>query len=177
MDSVLPGLDAAPNIHPLFVHFPVALWPAALVAMAFAYLKKDDKAYQLGSALLYASVLAGLAAATTGWLASDSMGHGHPGHELIHDHRNLMLAALLVSLGASGAAWWCRRPEKRGRRWIPVGLLLVCCLLTVVGADRGALLVYGHGVGVRDATTNSHSNDPERTASEHAGSDHAGHSH
>lgn len=174
MDSVLPGLDAAPNIHPLFVHFPVALWPVTLVAMAFAYIKKDDKAYQFGTALLLASVLAGLAAALTGWLASDAMGHAHPGHELIHDHRNLMLAALLVSLGAGGAAWWCRRPERRSRRWIPVGLLLVCCLLTVLGADRGALLVYGHGVGVRSTQPASpaHSHDAERTASNHAGHSH-----
>jgi len=34
MDSILPGLTGAPNVHPIFVHFPVVLWPTALLLLA-----------------------------------------------------------------------------------------------------------------------------------------------
>lgn len=149
MDELLPGLYVVPNLHPLMVHFPVALWPVALLALTYAYLRKDEHAYRFGSALLYLGVAAGLGAALTGWLAAEALGHDAPGHELVHDHRDLMLAACLLALAAAGAAHACRSEARRRARWIPLGLLLIACLLTALGADRGALLVYGHGVGVR----------------------------
>ena len=31
MDAVFPGLKGMLNYHPLFVHFPIALWTAALL--------------------------------------------------------------------------------------------------------------------------------------------------
>jgi len=149
MDTILPGLNAVPNIHPLLVHFPIALWPTALVVLGIAYLRDGDELFKVGSWLLYAGVLAGVAAATTGWLAADSLGHDQPGHELVHAHRNFMLFALAVAMVAGGSAHWTRLAERRAKRWLPVALLLVAFLLASLGADRGALLVYGHGVGVR----------------------------
>ena len=34
MNDLLPGLELAPNVHPVFVHFPIALWPTALLFYA-----------------------------------------------------------------------------------------------------------------------------------------------
>lgn len=39
MERLLPGLAAAPNIHPLFVHFPIAFWLAALLFCCLALLR------------------------------------------------------------------------------------------------------------------------------------------
>jgi len=38
MDFLLPGLRGMLNDHPLFVHFPIALWLAALLFEALALL-------------------------------------------------------------------------------------------------------------------------------------------
>ena len=168
MDGIMPGLEAAPNIHPMFVHFPVALWPAAAVFMAIAYLRESEDMFRFATYLLYAGVVTGVIAATSGWFAADSMGHDQPGHHLVHDHRNFMLAALVVSALAAGAAYWCKTTERKRKRWLPAGLLLVACLLATLGADRGGLLVYGHGIGVRKQAPD---------AAESAQHDHSGHSH
>ena len=149
MDAILPGLDAAPNVHPMLVHFPLALWPVALAFMAVAYLKAKDELFGFATLLLYGGVLSGVAAAVAGWFAADALGHDQPGHSLVHDHRNFMLAALAIATLAAGAAHWARLPERRTQRWVPLGLVLLACLLSVLGADRGGLLVYGYGVGVK----------------------------
>jgi uncharacterized membrane protein len=175
MDAIFPGLEAAPNVHPLLVHFPIALWPTALLLLAFAYLYRDDEAFRFGRWILHLGVLAGVAAGISGWIASEGMGHDGPAHHLVHDHRNFMVAALIVAALAAGLAHWTRETARSGRRWAPLGLLLVACLLTALGADRGGLLVYGHGVGV-DTTpraTGASSQHPETTAAH----SHEGHSH
>lgn len=35
MNDLMPGLSAVPNVHPLFVHFPITLWTVALGFCAF----------------------------------------------------------------------------------------------------------------------------------------------
>lgn len=149
LEHVLPGLFHAPNIHPLLVHFPLALWPTALVFLALGYLRGSDELYRVGRWLLLAGTAGGVAAAITGWLAADGLGHDHPGHDVIHDHRTLMLAALVSALAGCAAALWTRPEARRKHRWAPVGITLVTCLFAALGADRGALAVFGHGIGIK----------------------------
>jgi uncharacterized membrane protein len=175
VDVLFPGLDALPNIHPLLVHFPIVLWPTALLFLTIAYLRGDDDLFRFGSWLLYMGVVAGGVAALFGWLASESIGHDQAGHGLVHDHRDLMAAAVVVSVFAAGAAHGSRGPLRRQRQLLPLGLLLVACLLSALGADRGGLLVYGHGVGVRGTpqAAASHTEPPDTTPA----AAHGGHSH
>lgn len=172
MADVFPGLSAIPNVHPLLVHFPIVLWPLALVFMLTGYLRKDETAFRHGAWVLYAGVASGVAAGITGWLAAEGMGHNHSGHELVHDHRNLMLAALAIAAVASLATFWARKPARGPQRWIPITFLLIACLTSVLGADRGGLLVYGHGVGVATQPPNAEDHPTPQKAG-HGSSDHA----
>ena len=50
---MLPGLKAALNNHPLFVHFPIVLWLAALLFEIFAVWRASDELQRTASRLLY----------------------------------------------------------------------------------------------------------------------------
>ena len=92
------------------------------------------------------------AATVAGFLASESLGHGSPGHDLVHTHRDFMLGATALSIGLTGVGWWMRAG---GRAW-KTGLSVAAVALVGVmslGADRGAYLVYQHGVGVADGSS------------------------
>ncbi len=146
MDQWLPGLAAVENVHPLIVHFPIALWSVALLFWALG-LRGRAELWRTGRWLVYLGALAGLAAVATGLLAADRIGHDTPGHDLVHVHRNFMIAATALGSATAVLAWaWRERGEPRVRAVLLAGLALTAAVCAL-GADRGALLVYGHGVG------------------------------
>lgn len=154
MEQVLPGLASATNLHPMLVHFPIAFWLAATGAWAFGLLRKNDVVWSFGLWLHSWGLLgAGLAAALGFW-ASSQMGHETPGHDLVHVHRDLMLWTTGLAVVVTGLGWWKKNEGYR----VPLTLLsVVLVVLLTFGADRGAALVYRHGMGVAvDASSASH---------------------
>lgn len=147
MDAVMPGLAAAQDVHPMLVHFPIALWAAGLLFWVLG-LRHREELWRAGRWLLYLGALSAVAAVASGLWAADRIGHDTPGHDLVHVHRNFMIAA--TALGAATAALaWMGRTRTDG--WTRAGLLAGLVLTVAVcalGADRGALLVYGHGIGM-----------------------------
>ena len=55
---MLPGLKSMLNIHPLFVHFPIAFWFAALLFEALAIWRSNDEWHRTAVRLLYLGTLA-----------------------------------------------------------------------------------------------------------------------
>jgi uncharacterized membrane protein len=147
MEAVFPGLAAALNPHPMFVHFPIALWLSALLFWTLALWLRRDALWDAGRWLLYLGSLGALVAVATGLWAAKQLGHDSPGHELVHVHRNWMLLASALGLAVTIAAFATRRKATPGARWLLSGLLSVVALLIVLGADRGALLVFRYGMG------------------------------
>ncbi len=145
MSTFLFSLLGVP-VHPMFVHFPIALWMSALAVFAFAAIRRHEEAFRFGRLLTELGTAAAVVTVITGFLASNSVGHDSPGHDLVHEHRNLMLAAsgLGVVAVALGRLWKARA----GRIAMGVALLATCAV-TVVGAHHGALSVYREGVGVQ----------------------------
>ena len=56
----MPGLNALLNYHPLFVHFPIALWLAALLFEGLALWRANDEWHRTAVRLLYLGTSAGL---------------------------------------------------------------------------------------------------------------------
>ena len=178
MTPLLPGLSGATDIHPLFVHFPVALWPTAAAFYAYGVFRDHEGARQTGRWVAYAGVLSAVAALGTGFLAADRLGHDSPGHDLVHTHRNLMIGATTLVLLASAAARAAVRGSARRLQFVALGLLLAGVLTTVFGADRGAHLVYGVGLGVsKDAGAASPAGGSGHHDAAPGGHDHGGHAH
>ena len=147
MESILPGINAAPNIHPVFVHFPIALWLAALLFWLLAVVRRDDDVWRFGRWLLYLGTLGALAAVASGYLATEAMGHDAPGHDLVHVHRDIMLVASGLAALTAGAAFAWRHSASAKVRWGQLALLLATVVVMTLGADRGAELVFRHGIG------------------------------
>ncbi len=148
LEEILPGFAHAPNVHPMLVHFPIALWVVAGLFLFLGTVRQREDLFTTGRWLLYLGALGAAAAVATGLWAADAIGHDSPGHELVHVHRDLMLAASGLGLGATILAVALRNSQRALVKWGITALVLASVGVLTLGADRGAALVFRHGVGV-----------------------------
>lgn len=137
LQRLLPGVAAYPSIHPLLVHFPVALMPTALL---FAVLSVGPfpRMHSTARLLLFLGTLGMLASAATGLRAQQLLPHG-PG-TLVSIHRTIMVATGSLAVLLCLFAVRSRRSESKGSRAILTAGLIVVNTFLVLGADRGALV-------------------------------------
>lgn len=146
--EIMPGLASIPNIHPMLVHFPIALLLLFfLVDLAGALLKNSDIRRTAGW-FLYTGTLGALLAVAAGLQAASTIPHSSAVHEIMMQHRNygITVASLAVLL----SIW---RFLAHGR-FSTLGSILhlvlaaVTCIIMMLGADLGGLMVFKYGVAV-----------------------------
>jgi uncharacterized membrane protein len=149
MGALFPGLKGMLNYHPLFVHFPIALWLAALLFELATRLVKKESLHYAACAALALGALAAVPAVVSGWSAEGAVPPTGPAHDVKELHESLMVTSSILSgmLAVLGGFVLPRRPLGALRAAFLLGLLFLAGL-AVVGADRGALLVYHYGTGV-----------------------------
>ncbi len=149
--TLMPGIAAMENIHPLFVHFPIALLTGfAAIDILGSVLKKPEWRKAASWFLYLGVIMAGFTVAA-GLAAEESVAHGGNVHEVMERHETLALTVL--SLAAFLALW---RLLKRGliEGAANVFYLLLAIILNIVlifTADLGGLMVYKYGVSVQAA--------------------------
>lgn len=180
MKILFPGLDALPNMHPLFVHFPIALFMSALGMEMLAVVLRREKFHIVATYMLYLGAATALLTVITGIGAEFSLaalhpdGHSAPGHNHIHTHKNFMIITTLFGSLLAGYLYWINAKEKwNTHRWgLLVGLIILAGL-TAMGSDRGARLVYEFGMGVNPAIIKTQSLENHRADDPHdEGDDH-----
>lgn len=138
------------NIHPMFVHFPVALLPAAFLLYGLGIVLKKPQLNASGRACLYMATAGALAAVITGLLAEESFPHNEVIHHMMQTHETLAW----IVLGLSGAltVWSFFQSEHRPKgAWAFLALLGLANLTVMQGADIGARMVYLEGAAVKPA--------------------------
>ena len=151
MDSLFPGAAATDNIHPLLVHFPIALFLLALASQTVAMLSRREGWQRYVNCLLYLGALMAIPTVAAGWLASDNV-EKLPGYTAVIDHVETIHSTLMMTATGLGillaAAALIRRRHVTPRLQVLLFCgLLVLGLLVAFGADRGGQLVYQYGVG------------------------------
>lgn len=148
---MLPGLKAALNYHPIFVHFPIVLWLAALLFELLAIWRASDDMQRTAARMLYLGTLAAIVAVLTGLGAENSVPPGDA-QRIVGIHETLMLVATSLAAALCMFAFFARKNfTPQLRKIMLLGLVLLAVLLTI-GTDRGAQLVYGYGSAVDWAT-------------------------
>jgi uncharacterized membrane protein len=144
---MLPGLKAVLNIHPMLVHFPIALWLAALLFEAWAVIRNSEDWHRTAARLLYLGTFAGILTVLSGLAAEKSVPAGQA-MIVVGIHKTLMILTTSLALGLSLFALAFRKNFTTAyRKYLLAGLVAMAILMTV-GGDRGAQLIYQYGAAV-----------------------------
>jgi uncharacterized membrane protein len=145
--SLLPGLAHLQNIHPLVVHYPLALLSLTLPVYLATWIAGRPGWAWLAFGMLILGTVGGWAAAATGLYAEDGVmvARSVRAHLLLH-HEHLMLVT--VGLATIATVWAGLAPPFPGRAR-PLFVLLLIALVTTmtVAADYGGRLVYDYNAG------------------------------
>lgn len=144
---MLTGVRHLQNIHPLFVHFPIAfLMGAALFYFSAWVFKKEDLAKTgfwfliLGTLTLAVSVATGLRA-EQGVMISLSVREN-----LLKPHKIFMIATSLICVVLMIWAI-AKKPFPKSGRWVFLILFLLMLGSMTLGADYGGRMVYDYNAG------------------------------
>lgn len=144
---MLPGLKAVLNIHPMLVHFPIALWLAALLFEAWAVIRNSEDWHRTAARLLYLGTVAGILTVLSGLAAEKSVPAGQA-MIVVGIHKTLMILTTSLALGLSLFALAFRKNFTAAyRKYLLAGLVAIAILMTL-GGDRGAQLIYQYGAAV-----------------------------
>jgi uncharacterized membrane protein len=153
MTAFLP--DWAPSLHPMIVHFPIALLLLALLFDVLYFIfRKQAWLHAAANSLYVLGGIAAVAAFFSGRQAADLAEIPAFANSALAEHADLgQYTAWFFGLYAllRLAGWWLNWQEK-------VGVLLLLLVVAAGGAvllyetaEHGAELVYRHGIGVQAA--------------------------
>ncbi|MBI4597868.1 MAG: DUF2231 domain-containing protein [Candidatus Omnitrophica bacterium] len=174
----LQGLREVFNVHPVFVHFPIALFPSALLLYGLGIVLDWRAACIAGRACLYLATAGTLIAVVTG-LTAQSIPHNERIHHLMMTHRTLGLTIAPLALLLTGWSFRHKAQQPTFRYGFLLTLTVVTGLVTQT-ADLGARMVFVEGAGVKAAIpviNKSHQHDHREAEAEPQHHHEEGHQH
>ena len=149
---LMPGISGMANIHPLLVHFPIAFLSAFFALDVIGTLARKQHWRNIAGWLLYLGTVAAVFTVTAGFIAAGSVAHGEEVHAIMERHEHFGVSVLSLAILLS--AWRMKTGGviKGGANSFFLVLAALLCVLMVLGADLGGLMVYHYGVAVDAAT-------------------------
>ncbi|MDP1665703.1 MAG: DUF2231 domain-containing protein [Methylobacter sp.] len=149
--TLMPGISSMDNIHPLLVHFPIAFLSTFFVLDVVGTLAKKQNWRNVAGWLLYFGTIAAVFTVVAGFIAAGSVAHGEDVHEIMERHEHFGVSVL--SLAVLLSAWRLKSSGiiQGGANSFFLILAALLCVLMMLGADLGGLMVYKYGVAVEAA--------------------------
>lgn len=146
--TLMPGISNMDNIHPLLVHFPIAFLSAFFVLDLIGTLAKKPQCRNVAGWLLYLGTVAAVFTVTAGFIAAGSVAHGEDVHEIMERHEHFGVSVL--TLASLLSIWRVKSGGiiRGGANSFFLTLSALLCMLMLLGADLGGLMVYHYGVAV-----------------------------
>lgn len=132
-----------PAIHPLIVHFPIALAMTAFFFQILGIFKSDEKFLKTAWYLLLCVAVVMPLAALTGWFEVERIKLRHP---ILDAHRLAGFIALGLAWIAVATGYFLRQSNKQ--KFVLLILLFLLALSVGIAGFYGGKMVYEYGVGV-----------------------------
>jgi uncharacterized membrane protein len=135
-------------LHPLIVHFPIALLFVAGGFYIYALIKSSESIFSTGSLLHLIGSLSFIVAILTGQQAESAVTHTREIHEIITQHE--LLSYISIWIFALMYIWQMLRNKKflQVEKLGFVGLFIIVLCIMGYSAHLGAKMVYEKGAGV-----------------------------
>ena len=151
LPALLPGIAALENIHPLFVHFPIAFLTAFfLIDLSASLLNKSQWRLVAGWFLYLGAVFSGFTV-VAGLIAAETVAHSEEVHEIMETHEHLGICIFLLAAGLSVWRWFAKNLQPGATNILFLLAAAVLNLMLLFTADLGGLMVYHYGVSVAAA--------------------------
>jgi len=136
-------IDYAGRLHPLVIHFPIALLLVGAGGEAVRLWCDREALGRFVRTLILHGAVGVLCAAATGWLFAFQIHRPPELRPLLHWHRWLGVAAAALAILAAWASHrWLVTTNSR-QRWLRRGFVWAAAALVAATAHLGALLVWG----------------------------------
>jgi len=141
---------AGEPIHPMFVHYPIAMWTTSVITDLLFYFFRNPSLILISKFLIAAGIVGAILAAIPGivdwWVITDPVVT-----KVANWHARLNIVALVLF----GASLYLRMknygaPKVGFHLKIPFAVSLVGWLLMAISASLGGKLVYEHRMGVKE---------------------------
>jgi uncharacterized membrane protein len=149
--AIMPGIAGMDNIHPLLVHFPIAFLSAFFALDLVGTLAKKTQWRSVASWFLYFGTVAAAFTVIAGFIAADSVAHGQNVHDIMERHEHFGVSVLSLALMLSVWRIISGALIRGGANSFFLILSALLCVLMMLGADLGGLMVYHYGVAVKAA--------------------------
>jgi len=140
-----------PNLHPVIVHFPIALIIVAAACDLIGILSSRRSFIQAANIISVFAGIGAIFAVLTGWLAEESVWHPEAAHEILETHELLGFVFLGVILVMVIFRLAVRERIYDRFRWIGFFMALIGSAIVGYGGYLGGEMVFAHGAGVREA--------------------------
>ncbi len=140
-----------PNIHPVAVHFPIALIFTVVLCDLIGILFKKRSFISAANILMIFAALGAIAAVVSGLLAEDSVWHPGPAHELLETHQTVGLVFLGIVLLLAIFRFVAGERIYGSLGWVALLAGIIGAVVVAYGANLGGEIVYTYGAGVKEA--------------------------
>ena len=137
------------SLHPLVVHFPIALLLSALLVDGLALALKRPALHRVALWNLCLGTIGAAVAVLTGLQAEEIAKHSCEIEQVMERHERLGIATLVLGLIISALRLWRRDQLSPGLRAATLILMAAMAATLAVGAHLGGRMVYEFGVGGR----------------------------
>jgi uncharacterized membrane protein len=142
----LPGLNLW-EVHPMLVHFPIALLLVAVAADIWNRFRPRDSVGRAAGGLYVLGVIAGWLTALAGLLAFFTVpAHTEQAHVWMYWHLGFAAAAMVLFTGLAILRW---RARVRPPMFAACGVSLLAAALLAVTGYLGGAIVYHGGAGIQ----------------------------
>lgn len=144
------------NVHPMFVHFPLALLSVGLLFDILGYFLRKESLLNAGWWCFSLGVVSAIVTVMTGFQAEHTVAVSGEAHDILENHEHFQIYSTLVFLALLN---W--RSLKRGAiprlKYVYFAIAAIAVIAILYGSHFGGTLVYEYGVGtaVQPSTTKS----------------------
>ena len=131
------------HLHPLVVHFPIALFITALVTEILSILLKKETFHKIAYYNYFLGILGAIAAVIAAWWDGETLKH-----PVFYTHKNLAYWTTGVALTSGIVLPLVKIKSKKIFRIIFFTSLILTVSLVSITGYYGGKLVYEYGIGV-----------------------------